>query len=55
MEVLSYEMWFEIPGGLQYKVTVQVRNGTNAELLEMARINWDGNKQAGMTPKSVRP
>ncbi len=55
MEVLSYEMWFEIPGGLQYKVTVQVRNGTSAELLEMARISWDGNKAAGMIPKSVRP
>lgn len=54
-EFLYEEMWFEQPQGMMFKVTVSMRNCTNDELLELARINWDANVQAGCTARSQRP
>lgn len=52
---LSCEMWFEQPQGLTFKVTVSVKNGTNEEVLELARMNWDFNVKEGCRAVSARP
>lgn len=52
---LSYEMWFEQPQGMTFKVTVHMKNATNDEMLELARMNWDFNVQAGCRAVSARP
>ncbi len=52
---LTYEMWFEQPQGMQFKVTVSMRNATSEELLELARANWDFNVSKGCRPVSARP
>ena len=53
---LHYEMWFEPPSGMQFKLTVSMRNATNDEVLELARANWDFNvKECGCRPVSARP
>ena len=51
----TYEMWFEQPAGLVFKITVSVRNGTNAEVIALAQLNWDANVNAGCRAISARP
>lgn len=53
--MLYYEMWFESPSGLVFKITVSVKDGTSAEVLELARANWDFNVAQGYRPVSTRP
>ena len=52
---LSYEMWFEQPQGMTFKITVSIRNAVSAELMELARMNWDCNVAAGCRALSARP
>lgn len=52
---LSCDMWFEQPQGMTFKVTVHMKNATNEEVLELARMNWDFNVQAGNRPVTARP
>ena len=52
---LSYEMWFEQPQGMTFKVTVSIRNALSQELMELARMNWDCNVAAGCRALSARP
>lgn len=53
-EALSYEMWFEAPNGLQFKLTVSGKL-TSAELIELAQMNWDFNVKNGCRPIAQRP
>lgn len=53
-EWLDVELWFEQPQGMQFKVTVSGQLESE-ELLELARMNWDANVNAGCIPKSKRP
>ena len=52
---LSYYMWFEQPNGMTFKVTVSIRSAVSAELMELARMNWDYNVSAGCRALSARP
>lgn len=52
---LHCEMWFEVPQGMAFKVTVKMKNATNDEVLELARMNWDFNVSQGMRAISTRP
>jgi hypothetical protein len=54
-DYLSYEMWFEQPQGMTFKVTVSVRNAMSSELMELVRMNWDCNVAAGCRALSARP
>lgn len=54
-ETLTYEMWFEQPAGLTFKVTISGKNATSEEILELARLNWDAIVNAGCRPVSARP
>jgi len=52
---LFYEMWFEQPQGMSFRLTVTMRRATNDEVLEQARANWDHNVALGCRPITARP
>lgn len=51
---LFYKMRFEQKQGLIFSVEVSIA-GSPDELMELARMNWDCNVQAGCRPMSQRP